>query len=149
MKTFALAVLTLCMASAAVPAQAGNGHRGHGYDHRGWGHGGHYYRGGGGHRSHHNHNGAYLVGGLILGSVLTSAYHRANDRDYYEPYPVTRTVYRTVPSRVVSHEVIREVNVPPAGRTLFRDRHGNCFERNYNDDGDEVLYELDPSDCDW
>lgn len=144
MKTFTLAVLTLCVASAAFPVQAGGGHRGHGYDHRGWGHSGHYYRGGHGHRSHHNHNGAYLLGGLVLGSVLASAYHRGNERGYYEPYPVTRTVYRTMPSRVV----IREAIVAPAGRSLFRDRHGNCFERNYNGDGDEVHYELDPADCD-
>lgn len=144
MKTFALAVLALCVTSAAVPAQAGGGHRGHGYDHRGWGHGGHYYRGSHGHRSHHNHNGAYLIGGLVLGSVLASAYHRGQDRDYYEPYLVTRTVYRTVPSRVV----VREVFVAPAGQSLFQDRHGNCFERNYNRNGDEVLYELDPADCD-
>lgn len=106
----------------------GDHHRGHGYRH-GYNYG--YRRG---HRRHHGHHdrGAYLAGGLVLGSLLTHAYHRS-----HEPYVVreSRVVRRTVET--------------PVSRRLFKDRYGDCFERNYNSAGDEVLVELNPSECAW
>ncbi len=110
--------------------------------------GGHYYGGGGhyghrhrGHRHgrHHSRRGAYLAGGLILGSLLTHAYHRSH-YPRTEPYVVReRRVIRSTP-----HVVERRTT-----KRLFRDRDGNCFERTFNRNGDELLVELDPAECAW
>jgi hypothetical protein len=112
--------------------------RGHGYRYYGGhngGHGyGHGYRHGSGH--HGSHDGAYLVGGLVLGSLISHAYHRRQD-----PYVVRET-------RVV-HRTSERTSERPVGRRLYKDRNGDCFERNYNAAGDEILVELDPNECAW
>ena len=77
-----------------------------------------------------------MVGGLVLGSLLTNAYHRS-----HEPY-VARE------SRVV-HTAAHTTAQAPVSRRLFKDRNGDCFERNYNSVGDEVLVELHPNECAW
>ena len=106
--------------------------RGHGQRYYGDHHRSHGYRYG--HRSHHGHSsrGAYLAGGLVLGSLLSHAYHRRHD-----PYVVRET------------RVVRRSTETPVARRLFKDRNGNCYERNYNQAGDEVLVELDPNECAW
>jgi hypothetical protein len=136
MKT-ALRIGLLCMASTlafatTAPAKAAGYHGykyGHHYrhGHRGYHHRRHHRR----HRGHHSNEAAYLAGGLILGSILTHAYH--------EPRRVVR--------RTVVHDpvVIRRTE----GRRLFRDRDGNCFERTRSRSGDELLIELDRSECAW
>ena len=129
-KIIAIVTAIFLTAAFSLPAQAG-GYNGHHYRH-----GGHHYRHGG----HHSSDaGAYLAGGLILGSLIGHAYSRHN-RPYYEPY-YGRTV-------VVDAPVVTRSS-PRISRRLLRDRDGNCFEKNYNDRGDEIMVELDPSECAW
>lgn len=87
-----------------------------------------------------------LVGGIVLGSLISSSLYnyrdyRSYDRVVYRSPPVTRTrdvvyVNRSRPS--VS-----------SGRKLLRDLQGNCFEIGHNEFGDEVRTQLDPSFCDY
>jgi len=129
-KATAIALVLASTAGFSSQAQAG-GYYGHHYRH-----GGHHYR----HGHHHSDGGAYLAGGLILGSLITHAVYNNRAYRYDEPYVVERRVVRrpaTVPTdRSVS-------------RRLFRDRNGNCFERVYTPAGDEVMQELDPQQCAW
>lgn len=123
-RSVVVAGMLFLVVGMSVPAQAG------GY--------GHHYRGGHYYRHHHSHNGAYLAGGLILGSLITHAYM---SQPRPEPYYGDRTVVVQAPAVVQS--------APIAGRHLLRDRYGNCYEKNYNDRGDEILVELDPVECEW
>ena len=108
--------------------------QGRGYSHHNGGHYyGHGYRYGHGHHGH-NDEAAYLFGGLVLGSILTHAYERR-----HQPYVVHE-------SRVVQNAVVVERRV---SRRLFKDRNGNCYEKNFNSAGDELLIELDPNECAW
>ena len=70
---------------------------------------------------------------MILGSLISHSYHR---------YPETVVVQRTV---------VREPTVVSSqpSRRLFRDRNGNCFERTRTKQGDELMVELDPMQCQW
>lgn len=136
-KSALLAGAMLLAAMASSPAEA-----------RGYHHDRHYYGGNGYHRGYHrgyrhgyrrsrrhNNDAAYLAGGLVLGSLLTHAYHSHHD-NYARDVRVIRE----------SRSVRRSDNV---SRRLFRDRYGNCFERTYSPDGDEILLELDAQQCQW
>ena len=94
------------------------------------------------HYRHKSNRGAYLVGGIALGAILSHAYHAPRYR-----------------GGVATHHdgyVVREVRRPPVivreesriTRSLFRDRDGNCFERR-REGGDELLIELPASECAW
>lgn len=119
---------------AATPAYAGGrGHQDHGYygDH-GYHHGyrrdrGHYRQ-----RRHHNREGAYLLGGLVIGTVIGQA---LTPRPSYD-YP--RETSRRYPDRE-----------PVVTRRLYRDLDGNCFERNIDGRGRETLLALPPYECEW
>lgn len=135
-----IALVSLVVATTAgftAPAEAGGyygkGHHGYYGGHRGYRH--HGYR----HRSHSSHRGAYLAGGLILGSLITHAYHRSHQPHVQERYVVRESSVVHEP-RVISRST---------GRRLFRDRNGDCFERTTTRNGDELLLELDPSECAW
>ena len=71
-----------------------------------------------GHYGHHSNHGTYLLGGLLLGSLLTDVYHRPR---YYRSYPVERRIYYT--PQVVDRNF--EVS---ANYYLFQDMQGNCFK---------------------
>jgi hypothetical protein len=115
------------------------------YPHRGFGH---YPR----HSYHHHYRGdrgAYLLGGLLLGSALATTVYSTREPDVvyierrYAPPP--RVVYSP---RVVYEEPATIVEVP-AGRRLVRDLSGNCFERRFDRDGNELRVQLPASECDW
>lgn len=129
MKKWLLIIVPLLIVFGASPTEAGgrHGYYGH-YSHHGYGH----------HGGHHGYDAGYLVGGLVLGSLLTHAYHR-NTYDYYD-YPRYR--------RSAAYPVYRETAVIP-GRRLYKDIDGNCFERVIDDGGNELLTELPAADCDW
>ena len=135
-----------CMSAALFLTAAGaNAHNGGGHDYRYYGphnvsqryhhhrpdrhhhHRRHHHR-----RHRHGDRGAYLAGGVILGSIITHALTRPH---YERQTRVTRT-------RVVGSDY-------RVRRHLFRDRNGNCFERQHNQRGDEIMIELDPTDCAW
>ncbi len=84
------------------------------------------------HRHRHSDRGAYLAGGVILGSIITHALTRPH---YQRQTHVTRIRVAESDYRV--------------SRRLFRDRNGNCFERQHNQRGDEIMIELDPAECAW
>ena len=82
---------------------------------------------------HHNNNNnsdwpAYLVGGAILGSVLTNVYHNSQAQ-------------QVAPAN--------QVIAAPQGRRLLRDLNGNCYERTTDGYGNELRTELPPSQCNW
>ena len=128
-------------------------HDGHGYNYGGHGYNyGHYYGGHGyyhggyarpgyygyapyyGYNHNHNNNNeaAYLVGGLVVGSLLTNAYIRSQQRPVY-----TTTV------------VQQPQVVPAQGRHLLRDLNGDCFERSTDAAGNELRTQLPASECNW
>ena len=111
---------------------------------RGWNNGWRY--------RHHRHSNdvGTLVGGIVLGSLLSNAV-----QSRHEPATVTRTVYR---APVVRTQAVRQTEVvysrPTAApvstvpnRRLLRDLQGDCFEITRNSSGDEVRVQLDPSEC--
>ena len=129
-KTLVVTTIVCMLLAISFDAQAGG---------RGHHNGGHYYGHGHGHGyrygyGHSGHGAGYLIGGLVLGSMLTHAYERR-----HQPYLVQESRVVQIPA-----ETQRRVS-----RRLFRDRNGNCFERNFNSAGDELLVELDPSECAW
>lgn len=140
-KLSTIAVVFVCLGAFSQSAEARRGHHYDGYGHHGYGYG-YGYRHGYGHRRHHDHSGAYLAGGLIVGSLLTHAWHRSYEPRYYEPrvYTSSRVIVER-PARVVRRTTT-------VSRHLFRDRDGNCFEKRYRA-GEELMTELDPRECDW
>ena len=98
------------------------------------GYGGSYYGNYYGYGRHHGHNDfGYLIGGLVLGSLLSSSSYRE---------PVTRT--REV---VYVKESVPRSTAPNIGRRLLKDLQGNCFERITDEDGNEVRVQLEASEC--
>ena len=80
---------------------------------------------------HHNNNNnsdwpLYLVGGAVLGSVLTNVYHDSQ-------------VQQVAPTQVYA----------PQGRHLLRDLNGNCFDRGTDSSGNEYRTQLPASECNW
>ena len=100
-------------------------------------------------RPHHHHHrddyrGAYLLGGLALGAVLTNAfYDHEPDVVYVErsPYPRTRVIYR---DRPVTTTVVSETEW-----SLLSDLDGNCYEVATDDAGNELRTQVPASECDW
>jgi hypothetical protein len=83
--------------------------------------------------NHHNNNNnsdwpAYLIGGAVLGSVLTNVYHNSQ--------------VQQVPAQQV-------MVAPQQGRRLLRDLNGNCYDRSTDANGNELRTELPPSACNW
>lgn len=138
LSAWALAVATAALLASA-PAAAGG--RGNGYyDHPGYGHGYGYGKHRGYDRHYHHHrkhrrgrgnDGAYLLGGIVIGSLLTHAL-TAPPRAYAAPPPQTVRYYDAAPAR-----------------RLFRDINGNCFERRDDGYGRELLVELPYRECAW
>jgi hypothetical protein len=94
-----------------------------------------------------SYSGGDFLGGLLVGSVLTSAVSSS----YYSPPRQHTTIVRpVVRSNVV---VVREQSarsVPAsAGRSLLRDLQGNCFERFTDEQGNQVRIQLEASECDF
>lgn len=90
------------------------------------------------------HSSGSFLGGLVVGSLLN--YPRYYERPIYRSVPVIDTyrsgsrnvrVYGTAPAPVAS------------GRRLLRDLEGNCFERNVDEEGNEVRVQLEASECDF
>ena len=155
---------------AAAPTFADGGGRGHGGYHGGHGNGhyGHYRGYGGGYKGYryagygnywrgyrpyryapyygyynnnHSDEAAYLVGGLVVGSLLTNAYYRSQQTPVY----TTQTVVQPAPVVVQSTQVVGQGQ----GRRLLRDLNGDCFERTTDAAGNELRTQLPASECNW
>ena len=102
-----------------------------------------------GFRRHRYYGAGDIVGGIVLGSLISSSIH--NYQDSYRPREVERVVYRSGPVRrtTESARVINRSTAAPGGRRLLRDMQGNCFEVGVNANGDEVRTELDPANCNY
>jgi len=85
------------------------------------------------HNNNHGESAAYLVGGLVVGSLLTNAYNKSQQNAYYGQQT-------TQPIQVVA---------TPQGRRLLRDLNGNCYERTTDGAGNELRTELPASACNW
>jgi len=144
MKALIAVFTSLSLILAAPLTWAGDGHRGGGY--RG-GHGhydGHRYGHGHGHYrpyyyGHHHNNGddevAYLLGGLLLGGLVTHAYYNSQPRAVAAP----PAQYAPAPA-YTSY---------PQGRRLVRDAGGNCYESYFDAAGAEIRVPISPSECNW
>ncbi len=103
-----------------------------------FGYGGYYPR----YRRRHYDSGAF-VGGLVLGSLLSyPRYSRRYDRVTY-----TRPVTRTREVVYVKNRTSGSSTPVASGRRLLRDLEGNCFERNVDEDGNEIRIQLEASEC--
>ncbi len=91
-------------------------------------------------RRHRHFDGGEFVGGLILGSLLT--YPRREEVIYRAPVTTRREV-------VVVRETPRRSAPVVTGRRLLKDLDGNCFERQVDEQGNEIRIELDPSECNF
>lgn len=171
-RMFLAGFLVLSLIALALPAEArhrdwNDHYRNHdrGWD-RGWDQGrhnrwnhhpqqnyGYYYNDGWsrhhydrGHRRNRNNEGLYLLGGVLVGSLVTHAIHESR-RSWQPVY--RETVYESGPvirsTRVIRSDVTRGAE----GRRLFRDRNGDCFERTTSAYGEEVLVEIDRESCAW
>ncbi len=129
-------LLTTCLAAVLLASSAATlagGYRGHGHS--------------------SSNRGAYLAGGILLGSVLTRAFFpRPAPEVIYIPRPAPEVIYierRPLRSPRVIYEESRTVVMPPAGRQLVRDLDGNCFERRFDRDGTELRSQIPATKCDW
>ena len=83
---------------------------------------------------HHRHNDfGYLLGGIVLGSLLSYP-------SYREPVTPTRKIIYAKVSR-------QRGALLNTGRRLLRDLEGNCFERITDEDGNEIRVQLEASEC--
>lgn len=93
-------------------------------------------------RRYRRSNSGSFIGGLVLGSLFS--YPRTYERTIYRTVPVVDT-YKTVTGNVKVYS-----SAPVAsGRRLLRDLEGNCFERNIDEEGNEIRVQLDASECDF
>ncbi|MFT7653327.1 MAG: hypothetical protein ACI9UU_002438, partial [Candidatus Azotimanducaceae bacterium] len=53
---------------------------------------------------------------------------------------------RQVTRRVISEPVVVD---PGYSRRLIRDRSGNCFEKSYDRNGNQEVFEVSPTECAW
>ncbi len=103
-----------------------------------WAYGGYYGRG------YRRYDAGDFLGGLVVGSLLSSSYQSSRDyeRVVYRSTPVTRTREVVVSRRAAAPS-------PGTGRKLLRDLNGNCYEISRNSAGDEVRAEIDPAMCEF
>ncbi|MEX0618033.1 MAG: hypothetical protein WDZ76_10730 [Pseudohongiellaceae bacterium] len=99
---------------------------------------------------HDSHSSGSFLGGLVLGSLLSSSHYptrtvRHETVRYVRPAPVvTRdTVYVEQPARTAT------VSPTPVRRSLLRDLEGNCFERSVDSGGTEIRVQVDARQCDF
>ncbi len=112
-----IALAVLCFTAGAAEAR--------GYGHHGYRHGGH----------HHGTHVQSLIGGVVLGALLTTPRYAA---------PAPAVVYVSRPAPVVA------TTAPPVAtgvRQLLRDSNGNCFERRRDPHGREYSVSLSPAEC--
>jgi hypothetical protein len=83
------------------------------------------------HKNNNNHTEwpAYVVGGLVLGALLTNA------------FPGSRPAAYSAQSSPPINE--------DSGRHLLRDVDGNCYERQTDGAGNEMRTQLPASACNW
>ena len=126
--------------SIAAPSAIAGGH-GHGW---GWGHGYYPYWGGYHHHHHGGDDAAWLLGGLVVGGLFTSAYYNSRPVPAYSvAYPAYPTVVYRQPAYVPAPVVVTP------GRRLLRDIEGRCYELSVDADGNELRTELAASSCNW
>ncbi|HIL62927.1 MAG TPA: hypothetical protein EYG42_05695 [Porticoccaceae bacterium] len=89
-----------------------------------------------GYRRHRRHNDlGYLVGGLVLGSLLSSSSYREPRTRIREVVYVKRSASRSTPLNT--------------GRRLLKDLEGNCFERKIDGNDNEIRVQLEASECNF
>jgi len=134
MKKLIPALIALMLITFSYDASARDRHhrRSHHYSY-GYSFGHHY---GGHHYSSHHSDAGWLLGGFVLGSMLT--------RPYYRSEPVVRT--REI---VYVKDPATNSTIAVTGRRLLKDLEGNCFERTVDEDGNELRVQLDPGECNF
>lgn len=140
MRNFVIVFATTLLLVTSMGASARGYGYGHGYRHHGYGHGyGRGYRHYGSYGNGHNYA-PYLVGGLLLGSILAAP-------PRYAPPPSVVYVPQPIASAPrVSYPQPTQASV---SRRLLRDINGNCFERKLDTAGTEMRIQLPASECAW
>jgi hypothetical protein len=76
------------------------------------------------------------LGGLLLGGLVTHAYHTSQQRAVVVP----QAQYAPAPAYTRSY---------PQGRRLVRDASGNCYESYFDAAGAEIRVPVSPAECNW
>lgn len=106
------------------------------------------------HSRHNRYNrsdrrGAYLLGGLVVGSLITHAIvnsRRDHQQERHTSHSYDRN--RSYSTYSAGRDTGRN-NEAPVSRRLFRDAQGNCFERQTGPDNQELLIDLPAEECRW
>lgn len=87
---------------------------------------------------HHGNDAAALIGGVVLGSLISNGLSRSSD-----------SYHQSVTSRVVrSSRVSRPLpSVSSTAPRLLRDLQGNCFEIDYDSNGNQRRTQVDDNRC--
>ena len=101
-------------------------------------------------RRHGHYDSGSFLGGLVLGSLLSyPRYPSYSSRNYdtvtYSSLPVSRSrkvVY-------VNRTTTPSTAAVASGRRLLRDLEGNCFEREIDEQGNEVRIQLEAEACNF
>jgi hypothetical protein len=100
----------------------------------------------------HSSNGGYILGGLVLGGLINHAYH---NNTYHHPSTVVHTTKVIRPPETVVHHTYEYEKtedkqngseVLPSVQ-LLKDTQGRCFAITHNDEGEQVLSEIEQSIC--
>lgn len=94
----------------------------------------------------HDVDAGVLLGGVVLGSLLSHSWHDAREKDLR----TVRYSSRPLGQRRQLIYVKDSPRQPPTPRRrLLRDLRGNCFEITRSSGGDELRRQLDPAACDF
>ena len=95
---------------------------------------------------HRGYDSGSFVGGLVLGSLFSYPRHTSRDVEtvVYRDAPVTRTREIVYVDQSQTHSTATPV---ASGRRLLRDLEGNCFERNVDEQGNEIRVQLEAEEC--
>ncbi len=100
------------------------------------------------HWGYRNNDAANLLGGVVLGSLLTRTF--SQPRVEYQSAPVvTRTVVRSRPARVVSPQTSAPATTVQHSAYLLRDLQGDCFEVDRDSQGTQIRTQVAPERCQY
>ena len=97
---------------------------------------------------HRNNDTAVLVGGVVLGSLLTQSFNVRQD-SYRAAPVVTRRVVHSTPIRSTTRHTVARQSSRQHSSYLLRDLQGDCFEVERDTQGTELRTQVAPDRCEY